>query len=418
MRIKEVEKLTGLTAKAIRLYESKGLLNVARQTQNDYRDYTQEDVERLKTIAFLRDMDISISGIKDWADGKLTMQDLMRFTAGKAHDEAEAAKIRAELAQEALKLMEENPELDLMSAMAEIQTLRELKREIDRLVEQVRGNLFVPVLSTVVSLGPVGWTVLHILGDRSKDAIWAFALSIPMVIYAAFRWAQYFRVARNRRSKAGCLTGLLLAAFCFCFAIGLVIFVSVCQEALFVSGDLALVVFRQPWLYFILLIPIGELILGFSPAVKGSEDVKLDWKGWLVIAVFNLLLLYGGITAVSVCSPEGFVRHSFFNPFGTLYTLGDVEYVEAGFYGKGIALFTGHETGDFYYKITFSDGVTDNWSECSPVDDDADPWEALRLMDAWIMSADVKKTVSDKNREHFMYDQECLDACDAILNNR
>ena len=44
MRIKEVEKTTGLTAKAIRLYESKGLLSVGRESENDYRDYTPEDV--------------------------------------------------------------------------------------------------------------------------------------------------------------------------------------------------------------------------------------------------------------------------------------------------------------------------------------------------------------------------------------
>ena len=38
MRIKEVENLTGLTAKAIRLYESKGLLDGAREAENDYRE--------------------------------------------------------------------------------------------------------------------------------------------------------------------------------------------------------------------------------------------------------------------------------------------------------------------------------------------------------------------------------------------
>ena len=54
MRIKEVEQATGLTAKAIRMYESKGLLTVAREAENAYRDYTDEDVARLKTIAILR----------------------------------------------------------------------------------------------------------------------------------------------------------------------------------------------------------------------------------------------------------------------------------------------------------------------------------------------------------------------------
>ena len=42
MKIGEVEKMTGLTAKAIRLYEKKKLLSVDR-TDSDYRDYNEND---------------------------------------------------------------------------------------------------------------------------------------------------------------------------------------------------------------------------------------------------------------------------------------------------------------------------------------------------------------------------------------
>lgn len=77
MRIKEVEKATGLTAKAIRMYESKGLLTVARESENDYRDYSEEDVQRLKTIAVLRRLDIPVKEIKQWCDGKDTLEELL-----------------------------------------------------------------------------------------------------------------------------------------------------------------------------------------------------------------------------------------------------------------------------------------------------------------------------------------------------
>lgn len=70
MRIKEVQEATGLTAKAIRLYESKGLLEPAREAENDYRDYSQADVERLKTIAVLRRLDVPVREIKSWTDGE------------------------------------------------------------------------------------------------------------------------------------------------------------------------------------------------------------------------------------------------------------------------------------------------------------------------------------------------------------
>ena len=47
MNINEVENLTGLTAKSIRLYEEIGLINVAGDKDNNY---TEEDVKTLKYI--------------------------------------------------------------------------------------------------------------------------------------------------------------------------------------------------------------------------------------------------------------------------------------------------------------------------------------------------------------------------------
>ncbi len=422
MRIKEVEQRTGLTAKAIRLYESKGLLTVARQTDNDYRDYTQEDVERLKTIGFLREMGISISGIKDWVDGKLTMRDLMRFTAGKADDEEEAARLRAQLAREALALMETDPDLDLMTAVEEVQALQELKWEIHALQEQLRGDLLRPVFITIVSLGPIGWTLIHILEGRAEDAIWAFVLSIPMAIWTAFRWFQYFQVSKTRRSKAGCLPALLWGICAVFLVFGLFIFIEQCQIWLFSPDEDALMVFRQPWAFLVILLPIVELFFAFYPNYdqkeKTEEQEKIGLGGWMFVIALNLVLLYGCVTGVSFCTAKGFTRYSFFGPLGTTYALEDVVQVEAGFYGKSIAAFTGHESGDFYYKVTFADGKTENWSECTPVNGETDTWEILLMLDEWLMSGDVKKISSDKNREHFMYDVECLEICDTIIANK
>lgn len=52
MKINDVEKITGLTAKAIRLYESKGLISVTRK-ENGYRSYTEDDVKLLKVCKFM-----------------------------------------------------------------------------------------------------------------------------------------------------------------------------------------------------------------------------------------------------------------------------------------------------------------------------------------------------------------------------
>ena len=64
MSIKEAEALTGITKQNIRFYEKKGLLHPHRNLENDYREYTDEDIETLKKIKILRKLDISLEHIQ------------------------------------------------------------------------------------------------------------------------------------------------------------------------------------------------------------------------------------------------------------------------------------------------------------------------------------------------------------------
>lgn len=63
MTIKDVKELTGLTIKSIRYYEEKGLVNIGRNKDNGYRNYTEEDIERLKLIKVLRYINFSVEEI-------------------------------------------------------------------------------------------------------------------------------------------------------------------------------------------------------------------------------------------------------------------------------------------------------------------------------------------------------------------
>ena len=76
MKINDVKKITGLTAKAIRLYESKGLISISRK-ENGYRSYTESDVEALKKIKLFRSVGIAISDIKLYFFGVLSIEELM-----------------------------------------------------------------------------------------------------------------------------------------------------------------------------------------------------------------------------------------------------------------------------------------------------------------------------------------------------
>ncbi|MBE6650033.1 MAG: MerR family transcriptional regulator [Ruminococcaceae bacterium] len=63
MKINDVEKITGLTQKAIRLYENKGLIVVLRDV-NGYRNYSEENILTLKEIKLLRSVGVPIADIK------------------------------------------------------------------------------------------------------------------------------------------------------------------------------------------------------------------------------------------------------------------------------------------------------------------------------------------------------------------
>lgn len=64
MKIGEAAKCTGLSISNIRFYEKKKLLDPKRDDENQYRDYTPEDIERLKRVVIFRKLDIPIETIQ------------------------------------------------------------------------------------------------------------------------------------------------------------------------------------------------------------------------------------------------------------------------------------------------------------------------------------------------------------------
>ena len=78
MLINEVIHIVGLSRKSIRYYEDVGLLSPTRNKNNDYRMYTEEDIKKLKTIKFLRELDVQIKDLKLLNNNKLTLQDCLK----------------------------------------------------------------------------------------------------------------------------------------------------------------------------------------------------------------------------------------------------------------------------------------------------------------------------------------------------
>lgn len=76
MKINDVEKLLGITKANIRFYEKENLLSPHR-SENGYRDYSGEDITRLKTIVILRKLGLPVQTIADILDGATPLQDAL-----------------------------------------------------------------------------------------------------------------------------------------------------------------------------------------------------------------------------------------------------------------------------------------------------------------------------------------------------
>lgn len=74
MNINELERLTGITKQNIRFYEKKGLLHPARNSDNNYREYTQDDLTRLKAVKLLRKLDFSLEDIRKLLQNEASLE--------------------------------------------------------------------------------------------------------------------------------------------------------------------------------------------------------------------------------------------------------------------------------------------------------------------------------------------------------
>jgi MerR family copper efflux transcriptional regulator len=60
----QAARRAGLTAKAVRLYEARGLLPPADRTSSGYRCYTEHDIQLLRFIRQARDLGLSLAEIR------------------------------------------------------------------------------------------------------------------------------------------------------------------------------------------------------------------------------------------------------------------------------------------------------------------------------------------------------------------
>lgn len=116
MRINEVIQKVDLSKRAVKFYEEKGLLKVLRDA-NGYRNYSEEDVQRLKEISVYRKLGIELSDIHILLEGK--NKELLK----QIYEQKQSALHARQAELEALKRLIEDHDVDAAYEAVDYETV-------------------------------------------------------------------------------------------------------------------------------------------------------------------------------------------------------------------------------------------------------------------------------------------------------
>ncbi|GGD80763.1 MerR family transcriptional regulator [Paenibacillus nasutitermitis] len=118
MKISQLSKATGVSARSIRYYEKKKLLT-ARRLDNDYREFDDADVKRIKTIQIYLELGMSTKEIVEILN---------------CHDDYDASTDSDGFCEEMLEAYVEKR----VEIFQQIQSLTAVQQRLDQRIEQMR----------------------------------------------------------------------------------------------------------------------------------------------------------------------------------------------------------------------------------------------------------------------------------------
>ena len=126
MKIYQVEELVGITKKNIRFYEDQKLLCPKRNPQNDYREYSLEDVRQLEKIKLLRKLSVPIEEIRLIEVGKVSLTQSMNQQIERIEKELQNAELMKELCA---RLRDEATDLKTLNASFYLSEMEKMENQ-------------------------------------------------------------------------------------------------------------------------------------------------------------------------------------------------------------------------------------------------------------------------------------------------
>lgn len=441
MKINDVEKLTGLTAKSIRYYESKGLITVRHNEGNGYRCYTDEDVLHLKRIKVLRYLEFSIEEIRRIQAQELSeIQKTLQKQAERFESQSDTCDLKKLLC---IHLSEDydmkNRMVEEYDAAVDFLEGKEFEEIQESIKELACPSLPQMIVCTLVLGAPAAGLFLNIQksSGNKEMLIMSAVFALIGVALLSLQWGDYF--SRRKYQKERMAVKGKQAAWVALAIIPVVIV----MFAVFILTDRLIVFLFAPddWLFYefqgggeFLLILIIELpLLGAAiyllerirhiPKEKSNDLAVLFGVLWNHRAVSFFVwcaLFYFAVVNVAFVTPETIVSYSTLHPAGVVYEYRDIRRVDTSFGWKNIAVREYKKKGTFSYRISVGEKKL-VFSQPYPNESieryEEDSYLELEEFDARVMSFGVPKKGSANYSDRCDMDQVYVDRFLRIIEN-
>lgn len=373
MQIKDVEKLTGLTAKSIRYYESKGLIEI-RHEENGYRSYSEEDVVSFKRIKILRYLEFSIEEIRDFlAQEEGEKQRLLREKAEGLQKQLDDYEVKKNLCLSLSKdyqneeklnqVMEEYHEAIDVLESEEWEELRETYRDMGCM------SIWAAILYTGCLTGPILNLFINIHDEKWDIMFWNSILALIGAAGITGTWIHYFHCRRHQRERQKkqnrndrfVLPFIVIGSIAGLIIVGGVL--TALPEILFAPKSWLFYEIAPAASYvmiFLIVIPLMAALAALTDyLIKKKQSEKSDLsllfslflKYKIPALVLWLFLFYCCISNITFVTEDQIIYHSPLHPAGIAYHYNEVSKVKAAFGGKNISFLEYERKGNFSYKI-------------------------------------------------------------------
>lgn len=419
MTIKDVEKLTGLTAKSIRFYEEKGLVTVERNEENSYRSYSETEVIQLKKIKLFRYLDFSIEEIGELL--KMDAEKVENALRKKAEEFSEQRDKCAEKQDLCLTLAkdyrknEEVPDgiIEEYNQVIEDIESEEMAEIKDELMDIGTPSLSMNLLYTLMFSGPILWLFINISEGKVESLMLNAVLAIVMTVLITANWAYYIywrmrhkeRVQKKNRGTLWIFPLLIVSIIVGIMAFGGVLELT---EALLTPNDYYFMEYHPiAQMVMIVLVMLAILLMGallFAKLTKKNDILGLwnEFGKFVPLLVIAWLIgMYCCVTSVTVVTEDTIICHSPIHPAGVEYSYSDVAHIVTGF-----------EKGDFFYKIelggktiTFKQAT---WNETIEKYNE-DTYLYIEEFDQRLVELGIPKQGDSRGYENCSYDKHYVD---------